>query len=94
MKIVDLHAPTKTKRVRNSFAPWLTPEVKELMHGRDHLKKIAQITNQQEDWSAYKQAKNNLNRVINNNNNNNNMFICTNLEEITMIFREKRGEKK
>ena len=64
MKIVDLHAPTKTKRVRNSFAPWLTPEVKELMHGRDHLKKIAQITNQQEDWSAYKQAKNNLNRVI------------------------------
>ena len=22
------------------------------------------------------------------------MFICTNLEEITMIFREKRGEKK
>ena len=22
------------------------------------------------------------------------MFICTNLEEITMIFREKRGKKK
>ena len=28
------------------------------------------------------------------NNNNNNIFICTNLEEITMIFREKRGKKR
>ena len=30
----------------------------------------------------------------NNNNNNNNMFICTNLEEITMIFRKREGKKK
>ena len=44
MQIVDQHAPIKIKRIRNSFAPWLSSELKGLMHQRDHFKRIATVT--------------------------------------------------
>ena len=58
MQIVDQHAPIKIKRIRNSFAPWLSSELKGLMHQRDHFKRIATVTENDAGWIAYKHARN------------------------------------
>ena len=62
MQIVNRHARMKTKRVRNSFSPWLSPELKERMHQRDHLERIAIISGKETErnWAAYKHTKNSL----------------------------------
>ena len=38
LAVANLHAPVKKRRVRNSNAPWLTPEIKRLMWERDRIK--------------------------------------------------------
>ena len=38
LAVANLHAPVKKRRVRNSKAPWLTPEIKQLMWERDKIK--------------------------------------------------------
>ena len=35
----DLHAPVKTRKVRSTYAPWLTTEIRCEMNKRDHLKR-------------------------------------------------------
>ena len=62
--ITLLIAPLRTKRVRGSKAPWITTELKQLIHQRDVLKiKVIQSKNPQ-DWSAFKKARNTLNNDI------------------------------
>ncbi len=36
--VVEMHAPLRTRRVRLSTSPWITPELKRHMHERDILK--------------------------------------------------------
>ena len=36
--VVEMHAPCRTRRVRLSKSPWITPELKRHMHERDILK--------------------------------------------------------
>ena len=36
----DLHAPVKTRKVRSTYAPWLTTEIRCEMNKPDHLKKV------------------------------------------------------
>ena len=36
--VVEMHAPSRTRRVRLSKSPWITPELKTHMHERDILK--------------------------------------------------------
>ena len=64
MQIADRHSPMKTKRIRNSFSPWLSPVLKQHMYQCDHLKKVATITGNEAVWTAYKQARNNVNSEI------------------------------
>ena len=52
--VVDRHAPFRTKRIRGSKAPWITTELKEVMHQRDVLKIKAIQTKNPQDWSALK----------------------------------------
>ena len=62
--VVDRHAPLRTKRVRGSKAPWITIELKELMHQRDFLKIRAIQSKNPQDWSAFKKARNTVNNDI------------------------------
>ena len=53
-----------TKRVRGSKAPWITTELKQLMHQRDVLKIKAIQSKNPQDWSAFKKARNTVNNDI------------------------------
>ena len=64
LAVANLHAPVKKKRVRNSKAPWLTPEIKQLMWERDKIKRIATVTNDQLKWAEYRRLKNRVNHSI------------------------------
>ena len=64
LAVADLHAPFKKKRIRNSTAPWLNPDIKRLMWERDRLKRIAIVTNDQTKWAEYKRLKNQVNHTI------------------------------
>jgi hypothetical protein len=39
--VVDMRAPPITRKVRSEYAPWITSEIKNLMHRRDFLKRKA-----------------------------------------------------
>ena len=64
LAVANLHAPVKKRRVRNSKAPWLTPEIKRLMWERDRIKRIATVTNDQLKWAEYRRLKNRVNHSI------------------------------
>ena len=56
LEICDFHAPTRKRKVRHNYAPWLTPEIKRLMFERDKLKRAAIINNSDAHWTVYKIA--------------------------------------
>ena len=62
--VANLHAPVKKRRVRNSNAPWLTPEIKRLMWERDRIKRIAIVTSDQLKWAEYRRLRNCVNHSI------------------------------
>ena len=64
LAVANLHAPVKKKRVRNSMAPWLTPEIKRLMWERHRTKRIATVINDQLKWAEYRRLKNRVNHPI------------------------------
>lgn len=58
MKIFNLHAPEKTKRVRNASLPWLSTEIVHLMRQRDRIHKMAVRSGSPDDWDTYKKLRN------------------------------------
>ena len=64
LAVANLHAPVKKRRVRNSKAPWLIPEIKRLMWERDKIKRIATVTGDQLKWAEYRRLKNRVNHSI------------------------------
>ena len=64
LEICDSHAPKRKRKIRNNFAPWLTPELKRLMIERDKLKRAAIINKSVTYWAEYKTARNNVNANI------------------------------
>ena len=56
--ILDTMAPVRTVQCRSQYAPWLTPETKELMKERDSAQKIAASTGDSDDWRYYKNKRN------------------------------------
>ena len=62
LAVANLHAPVKKRRVRNSKAPWLFPEIKRLMW--DKIKRIATVTGDQLKWAEYRRLKNHVNHSI------------------------------
>ena len=39
LSIADFYAPQITKKVRSEYAPWITDNIRQVMHQRDLLKK-------------------------------------------------------
>ena len=39
--VLEKHAPTRIRKVRSEYAPWLTSNIKKSMYHRDYLKKMA-----------------------------------------------------
>ena len=66
LNVVDKHAPLRTKRVRPSKCPWITPQLKKCMCERDKLKRKATITNDPWDWANFKKFRNQVNNKIKN----------------------------
>ena len=58
--IINRHAPLKEKIVRGKPSPWLTTSLRNKMHERDYLLKVARRTGSEKDWSSYKRARNNV----------------------------------
>ena len=54
----------RKRKVRNNYAPCLTPEIKRLMFERDKLKRAAIINNSDSHWTEYKIARNEVNANI------------------------------
>ena len=59
--ILDRHAPLRHRRVRQSSLPWLTSEIRKIMHDRDYHKKIAVKHGSQHHWELYQAARNKVN---------------------------------
>ena len=64
LNTLNTHAPIKRKRVRNTEAPWITPEIKKLMFERDNLKKKATVSKTSRSWGLYQKARNKTNNKI------------------------------
>ena len=62
--VVEMHAPLRTRRVRLSKSPWITPELKRHMYERDILKIKAIRSKDIYDWAAFKKARNSVNNEI------------------------------
>ena len=51
-------------RVRSRSSPWITAELKDLMHNRDILKIKAIKTNDPNDWAVFKKQRNLVNKQV------------------------------
>ncbi len=64
LTVADRHAPPITKKVRSEYAPWITSEIKNMMHRRDFLKRKAVKTGSKQFHDAFTKARNELNKLI------------------------------
>ena len=64
LKIADVHAPIRTRRVTNKKSPWITSELRELITGRNRLKRQAILTKQPSIWDKYRKERNRINNEI------------------------------
>ena len=62
--VSDLHASVKTRKVRSTYAPWLTTEIRCEMNKRDHLKKRAVKSNSKRLHRDYQLRRNEVNKLI------------------------------
>ena len=62
--VSDLHAPVKTRKVRSTYAPWLTTEIRCEMNKRDHLKKRTVKSNSKRLHRDYQLKRNEVNKLI------------------------------
>ena len=64
LEVVNKHAPIRKRKVRSTYSPWLTPEIKRKMRQRDYLKKQAVKLNLEQNWREYKEARNEVTACI------------------------------
>lgn len=62
--VSDVYAPIKTRKVRSTYATWLTTEIKREMNQRDYLKKKAVKNKSKILNEAYKTKRNHVNKLI------------------------------
>ena len=63
LSVTDKHAPLKTHRVRNNQEAWIDDNFLFEIRQRDYLKKTASMTNNANDWDAFKKKRNYCNRL-------------------------------
>ena len=61
LECVEKHAPLRTKRVRASNSPWITPQLKKRLHERDILKLKAIRSGNADIWRKFKKIRNSTN---------------------------------
>ena len=66
LKIVNMCAPYKRKRVRNNPCPWVTGDVIKLMNTRDYLHDKAIQLSSSDFWEQYKKCRNLITRELKN----------------------------
>ena len=64
LEVIDKHAPLQHKKIRSKRVPWITNDIKKLIIQRDKLKRKANLTNLQNDWSNYKTNRNEVNTKL------------------------------
>ena len=64
LEVSDVDAPLRSKRVRAFKSPWITTELKKMMHLRDRLKIKAILSGDANDWNNF--TRNNVNNAIKN----------------------------
>ena len=57
-KVVDKHAPMKSKRIRGTHAPFMNKEFSKAIMHRSKLKNIQNKTKTKESWEAFKRQRN------------------------------------
>ena len=58
VKNIDQHAPFTERTVRGKDCPWLTRDLKQMMHERDYQLRNAKLGNKPEHWSNYRRLRN------------------------------------
>ena len=62
--VSDIYAPVKTRKVRSTYAPWLTTEIRCEMNKRDYLKKRAVKSSSKSLYRDYQLKRNEVNKLI------------------------------
>ena len=63
-QLADKNAPIRTKRVRSHKSPWITVDLKKLMHSRVIMNIKAINSNDPHDWARFKRMRNKVNVTI------------------------------
>lgn len=63
-KVLDRLAPKRMRTFTTRHARYLTPELRQEMKDRDHLRRMAEITGDQEAWKTYKSVRNSLRKKL------------------------------
>ena len=67
LQVLDKHAPKRLKRLRKKCnVPWFNKSVKNKLFQRDHFKRVAIKTNNENDWKLYKSSRNAANIALRN----------------------------
>ena len=64
LRVADIHAPCRIRKVKSECSPWLNENIKKLSHHRDFLKKKAVRLNSTAYHKAYKRCKNQVTALI------------------------------
>ena len=64
LSILDKHAPSRTKRIRNKPSPWINSELKRELYAKDMLKKKFTKSNSPADWLQFKVKRNAVNQLV------------------------------
>ena len=64
LECVEKHAPLRTKRVRASNSPWITPQLKKRLHERDILKLKAIRSGNAYIWRKFNKIRNSTNNEV------------------------------
>lgn len=62
--VVNKHAPLVERKVRGQQIPWMNDEIRQMIHNRDHYKRIANKSQNDIDWENYKNLRNLVNSTI------------------------------
>ena len=63
-KIIETHAPLKTRKIGTKRTPWITKQVLLSKRNKNLLKRKALKTKNENDWQIFKSARNSHNRLI------------------------------
>lgn len=64
IRICEKYAPTKQRRLKKRYNPWISPEIVQSMYARDHEHKLARRTGDDNHWNTYRRLRNSVTTMI------------------------------